>query len=300
MKILIAGGSGLVGRKLTDVLQEQGYQVAWLSRNLSLKADVPIYECNYYSGKIDREAIKSADIIIHLAGANVGEARWSKKRQKLILDSRVKTAELIFNTLKDVEYQLKTFVSASAVGYYGAVTTENIFTEESAAGNDFLSNVCQHWERAADAFNVLGVRVVKVRCGVVLSKKGSVLEKIIPPFKFGIKVVLGSGKQYMPWIHIKDLCNIYLKAVEDENMQGVYNAVAPEHIFYRDFMKQLKLYFGHVFLNIKIPAFALRLVFGKMAILLLEGSRVESQKIVKSGFQFNFPTLKTAFDHLLK
>ncbi len=300
MKILITGGSGLVGRELTAVLQQQGHDVAWLSSRHWLKSNIPISEYNYSSGEIDKEELKSAEVIIHLAGANVGEKKWSKKRQKLIMDSRVKTAELIFNTLKDTDHQLKAFISASAVGYYGAVTTENIFNEESAAGSDFLSSVCRHWEKAADAFTSLGVRVVKVRSSVVLSRSGGALEKIIPPFKFGANVVLGSGKQYMPWIHIDDLCNIYLKAVEDENMHGVYNAAAPEHTDYSNFMQQLKPYFKRVFLNVKVPAFALRLVFGKMAVLLLDGSRVEAQKIVKSGFQFKFPTLKMAFDHLLK
>ncbi len=300
MKILITGGSGLVGRELTKILQEKGHEVAWLSRNLSLKTAVPVYECNYYSGKIDKEAVKSAEVIIHLAGANIGEKRWSSKRKTLILDSRVQTANLIFETLRDTKCQLKTFISASAVGYYGAVTTKGIFTEESAAGNDFLAEVCKHWEKSADAFATLGVRVVKMRSGVVLSKEGGALEKIIPPFKLGANVVLDNGKQYMPWIHIDDLCNIYLKAVEDASMQGVYNAVAPEHTNYGNFMRQLKPYFKRVFFNVKVPAFALRLVFGKMAVLLLEGSKIAPQRIVESGFQFQFPTLKMVFNNLLK
>ncbi len=300
MKILITGGSGLVGRELTQILQEKGHEVAWLSRNLSIETEVPVYECNYYSKTIDKEAVKSAEVIIHLAGANIGKKRWSSNRKKLILDSRVQTANLIFETLKDTKCQLKTFISASAVGYYGAVTTEDIFTEESAAGNDFLAEVCKQWEKSADAFAKLGVRVVKMRSGVVLSKAGGALEKILPPFRLGAKVVLGSGKQYMPWIHSKDLCQMYLKAVEDTSMQGVYNAVAPEYVSYSNFMKQLKPYFKSVFLNIKVPAFVLRLIFGKMAVLLLEGSKIAPQRIMESGFEFKFPTLKIAFNHLLK
>ncbi len=300
MKVLITGGSGLVGRRLTAVLQEKRHEVAWLSSRHWLKSNIPIYEYNYSSGEIDNEAIRWADVIVHLAGANVGEKKWSKKRRNLIMDSRVKTANLIFKSLKENEHQVKAFISASAVGYYGAVTTENIFTEESAAGSDFLSTVCQHWEKAADAFTTLGIRVVKIRSGVVWSNSGGALEKIIPPFKFGANVVLGNGKQYMPWIHIDDLCNIYLKVVEDESMQGVYNAVAPEHTNYGDFIRQLKPYFKRVFLNVKVPAFALRLVFGKMAVLLLDGSRVEAKRLAELGFQFQFPTLKTVFNNLLK
>ncbi len=299
MKILITGGSGLVGRELTQILQEKGYKVAWLSRNLSIETEVPLYKCNYYSKKIDKEAVKSAEVIIHLAGANIGEKKWCNKRKKLILDSRVQTANLIFETLKDTKCQLKTFISASAVGYYGAVTTEDIFTEESAAGNDFLAEVCKHWEKSADAFATLRVRVVKMRSGVVLSKEGGALEKILPPFRLGAKVVLGSGKQYMPWIHSKDLCQMYLKAVEDKSMQGVYNAVAPEYISYGNFMEQLRPYFKPVFLNIKVPAFILHLIFGKMAVLLLEGSKIAPQRIMESGFQYNYPSLQPTFDNLL-
>ncbi len=300
MKVLITGGSGLVGRRLTAVLQEKGHEVAWLSSRHWLKSNIPVYEYNYSSGEIDNEAIRWADVIVHLAGANVGEKKWSKKRRNLIMDSRVKTANLIFKSLTENEHQVKAFISASAVGYYGAVTTENIFTEESAAGSDFLSTVCQHWEKSADAFAAMGIRVVKIRSGVVWSNSGGALAKIIPPFKFGANVVLGNGKQYMPWIHIDDLCNIYLRAVEDANMQGVYNAVAPEHTNYGNFMRQLKPYFKRVFLNVKVPAFALRLVFGKMAVLLLDGSRVEPKRLTELGFQFQFPTLKTVFNNLLK
>ncbi len=299
MKILITGGSGLVGRELTNLLLQQGHEVGWLGRNTALKSNVPIYECNYITKHIDVEAIQKAEVIIHLAGTNVGAARWTKKRQQSIMDSRVKTAYLILDTLKsNGQYQLKTFISASAVGYYGAVTTENIFTEEGAAGTDFLSSVCQHWEKAADAFADLGARVVKMRSGVVLSASGGALEKIIPPYKFGANVILGNGKQYMPWIHISDLCAIYQQAVADDTMQGIYNAVAPEHISYADFMQQLKLFFKRVVFNIKVPAFALRLVFGKMAVLLLDGSRVAPQKLQQIGFQFKYPTLQKAFTAL--
>ncbi len=298
MKILITGGSGLVGRKLTEILQVKAYEVGWLSRKIQPNNEVPTYICNYLSGEIDTKAITSADIIVHLAGANIGEKRWSKKRQKVITDSRVKTAELIFDTLKKNKHQLKAFVSASAVGYYGAITSEEIFTEKSQAGNDFLSNVCQQWERAADVFEALQVRVVKIRSGLVLSRSKGALEKIALPFKFGAKVVLGSGKQYIPWIHINDICNIYVKAIEDESMQGAYNAVAPEDISYRDFVGRMKTYYPRVWFNIKVPRFLLRLGLGEMSILLLEGSRIHCQKMV--DFSFEFSTTQKAFNHLLK
>ncbi len=300
MKILITGGSGLVGSRLTEILQAQGYEVGWLSRRVSANNIVPTYICNYISGEIDTKAIASADIIVHLAGANIGEQRWSKHRQKIIIDSRVKTAELILATLKNTPHRLKAFISASAVGYYGAITSEEIFTEQSQAGSDFLSSVCKQWEAVADAFEGLQVRVAKIRSGVVFSQSQGALAKIALPFRFGAKVVLGSGKQYIPWIDIDDICNIYLKAIEDQSMQGAYNAVAPKYISYADFVGTLKSYYPRVWFNIKVPSLILRLVLGDMSMLLLEGSRVSPQKIIDAGFEFEFPTSSKAFDHLVK
>ncbi len=301
-QILIAGGTGLVGTHLSRMLHERGYKVAFLSRNKSVKSDFQVHKCNYIEGEIDEDAVLQADIIINLAGANIAERRWSSRRKQNILDSRVKTTELIFNTIKksvkNKECRLKLFISASATGYYGTLTSDKIFTENDVAHNDFLGNVCRQWENAADLFQNAGIRTVKIRTGVVLSPRKGALEEIRKSFKFGTKVVLGSGKQIMPWIHVYDLCAIYLKAIEDHSMQGAYNAVAPDAVNYSVFANTLKSTYKRVFFNFKVPAFLLRIILGEMSCVVLEGSRISAQKILNSGFKFKFAELKMALEEL--
>ncbi len=301
-KVLIVGGTGLVGKYLSKMLSDRNYEVAHLSSREWSKTLYPTYYCNYTNHKIDETAVSSADVIIHLAGANIAEKKWTKKRKQTILDSRVKTTELIFSAIKhptkEKTSNLKVFISASAVGYYGAVTTDKIFVEEDKAHNDFLGNVCRDWENAADLFNEIAVRTVKIRTGIVLSKSKGALEKIKKSFKFGTKVILGSGKQFMPWIHIHDLCNIYIKAIEDNTMSGAYNAVAPQYTNYTEFANSLKSVYKKVFLNIKVPAFFLRMVLGEMSLLLLEGSRISANKILNAGFKYKYPKLQEALEEL--
>ncbi len=302
-KVLIVGGTGLVGRYLSKMLNDRNYEIAHLSSREWSKTLYPTYYCNYTNHKIDETAVSSADVIIHLAGANIAEKKWTAKRKQTILDSRVKTTELIFNAIKhptkEKTNHLKVFISASAVGYYGAVTTDKIFVEEDQAHNDFLGNVCRDWENAADLFNEIGVRTVKIRTGVVLSKSKGALEKIKKSFKFGTKVILGSGKQFMPWIHIHDLCNIYIKAIEDNTMSGAYNAVAPQYTSYTEFANSLKSVYKKVFLNIKVPTFFLRMILGEMSLILLEGSRISANKILSTGFKYKYPKLKEALKELI-
>lgn len=293
-KILITGGTGLVGRYLSKLLIEKAYEVALLSRRTSTSQSIPSYYCNYKENKVDIEALCSADIIIHLAGANIAEKRWTAARKKEILDSRVKTTELIYNTLKENKNNLQTFISASAVGYYGAITSNNIFTEKDDAYDDFLGNVCKDWEKSADLFENIGVRTVKMRTGLVLSQNEGALEKINASFKFRSKVVLGSGRQYMPWVHIHDLCNMYIKAVEDNEMKGVFNSVSGDYHTYSSFVNELAKLSKKPFINFKIPAFVLKIILGNMSDLLLEGSRISSEKIINEGFKFKYYDLQTA------
>ncbi len=301
--VLIVGGTGLVGTYLSKMLSDRNYKVAHLSSREAVKTLYPTYYCNYANNKIDENAVSSADIIIHLAGANIAEKRWTKKRKQIIRDSRVKTTELIFdairNPVKERNSNLKLFISASAVGYYGAITTDKVFVEEDKAHNDFLGNVCKDWENAADLFNDIGVRTVKIRTGVVLSRKKGALEKITKSFKFGTKVILGSGKQFMPWIHIHDLCNIYIKAIEDNTMSGAYNAVAPQYTNYYEFANTLKSAYKNIFFNVKVPAFFLRTMLGEMSLILLEGSKISANKILNTGFKFKYSELQEALKELI-
>jgi len=293
-KILISGGSGLVGKHLYWKLINKGYSVAVLSRTKIKNADVKTYYWDLEKNEIEKEAIETADYIIHLAGANIGEKRWTKKRKKIILESRVKTAQLIFNAVKENKKKLTAYISASAVGYYGAITSENIFTEDDLSYPDFLGETCRKWEEAADNFETLGIRTVKIRTGLVLAKNKGSLSKIAKPVKFGIGSALGNGQQFIPWIHIDDLCNIYIKAIEDNAISGAYNAVATEHITNTAFTKTLAHILNKPFFFPNIPSFVLKLIYGKMAEILLKGSKVSSQKIINTGYQFKFPTLESA------
>ncbi|MBZ4675230.1 MAG: hypothetical protein JG772_919, partial [Dysgonamonadaceae bacterium] len=216
--ILITGGTGVIGRELSAKLRNKGYRVAILSRTTKKNADIPHYYWDIPQKMIEKEAIETADYIIHLAGANIGDKRWSKQRRKLIIDSRVESANLLFDKISEARKKPKAFISASAIGYYGTTTSDKIFCETDSPANDFPGETCRLWEQAADNFEKMGIRTVKIRTGIVLSKQGGVLTKMLTPTKFGIGSAIGSGRQYMPWIHIDDLCRIYVKAIEDTQM----------------------------------------------------------------------------------
>lgn len=292
--VLITGGSGLIGKQLTFLLKNKGYEVIHLSRSVSKKQQVPTYLWNVEKKTIDAQAIEKTDYIIHLAGAGIGDKRWTKKRKKEIVDSRINSANLLFETIKKSNKKIKAFISASGIGFYGAITTSTIFFEQDKAANDFLGHTCKLWEDSTKPITAMGIRTVIIRTGVVLGKNASALEKIMLPVKLGIASPLGNGKQYMPWIHLDDICNIYLKAIEDNQMTGVYNGVAPEHITNAIFMKTVADVLKKPFLFPNVPAFILKLFVGEMAVILLEGSKVSSQKIVVAGFKFKYTTIKNA------
>ena len=289
-RILITGGTGLVGERLTKMLIDNNHEVKILSRNPSSKNE---YKWDISSNYIDKKALIHTDYIIHLAGAGIADKRWTEKRKQVIIDSRVKTSNLLFDKINELKVELKGFISASGVGYYGATTSDKIFEETDKVGTDFLGEVCQKWENAAYQFETLKIPVTILRTGIVLSKNGGALEKMKTP----IISPLGTGKQYMPWIHIDDLCGIYINSIE-ENLKGIYNAVATEHHTSKTFSKALATSIKRPFIGINVPSFMLKLMFGEMAIILLEGSRISSKKIKKSSYLFQFETLKKALGNL--
>ncbi|PQJ73860.1 TIGR01777 family oxidoreductase [Polaribacter gangjinensis] len=289
-KILITGGTGLIGNKLTQLLIERNHEVAILSRKPSEKNE---FKWDIAKNTIDEKAFENIDFIIHLAGAGIADERWSNKRKKELIDSRVHSANLLFNYVKKRKIPLKGFISASGIGYYGAVTSEVVFEETAIAGNDFLAEICIKWEAAAMQFAKEQIPVTILRTGVVLSSNGGALEKMKTP----IITPLGSGKQNLPWIHIDDLCEMYLKAIEN-NLTGIYNAVAPEHQTSYSFSKELAKSVQKPFVDFPVPSFVLKIMFGEMAIILLEGSRISAKKIEKTGFSFRFDTLEKALKSL--
>ena len=289
-KILVTGGTGLVGRRLTALLTEKNHEVRILSRNPKNENE---FKWDYSKGFLDDKAIENIDYIIHLAGAGIADKRWTKERKEVILNSRVATANLIFDKIKAQNIPLKGFISASGSNYYGAQTTAKVFKESDAVGTDFLGQVCLKWEAAANQFKDLNIPVTILRTGVVLSKTGGALEKMRTP----IVSPLGSGNQYMAWIHIDDLCNLYIKAIE-ETFVGVYNAVSPEFHTSKTFSKALAKAIKRPFLPIAVPGFLLKLVFGELAIILLHGSRLSSDKIKEKGFIFKYKELALALKNL--
>lgn len=286
--ILITGGSGFVGMHLTTLLKAKGYEVSWLTRKINNSIDIPQYLWNWENKKIETEAIEKANIIIHLAGANVNGHRWNKKWKKEIYDSRIKSTDFLFEIISKQSNKIKIFVSASATGYYGFATSEKIFYETDFAGKDFLATTCNDWEQAATKFSTIGIRTSIIRTGVIFSESSEAYKKINLPIRFGFGAAIGSGKQYFPWIHLDDLCGIYLKAITDNSMQGVFNAVAPKFINNADLTKAMANHFNkHIWLP-NIPPTVIKILFGEITESLLNGNRISSEKIIKCGFQFKY------------
>lgn len=296
--VLITGAGGMISRELSKKI-EKDYTVRFLTRQKKRNND---FEWNLKKGTIDDSALDNVSHIIHLAGANISEKRWTDDRKKELISSRIDSAELLLKTLRKKNIKLKSFISASGINYYGTVTSDKIYTEEDLPGNDFLSEVVVLWERAADDFKEqnLAERVVKIRTAVVLSKEDGALKKMLPTIQYGIGSALGSGKQYMPWIHIDDICSIYEAALKNQNIAGAYNAVSPEHTTNENLTKKIAEVLKKPLFMPNVPAFVLKLIFGELADALLEGSRASSQKIQDTGFRFKFPYLKEALKDLLK
>jgi len=288
--ILVTGGTGLIGSNLCNLLKSKGHSVSILSRSKTKKSNT--FQWNIDKNYIDKDAITNADYIIHLAGAGIADKRWTNARKKVLIDSRVKSTNLLFQKVKELNPNLKGFISASGIGYYGAITSEKIFNENDAPYNDFLSEICILWEKEAAKFNSLNIRTVIFRTGIVISKEGGALEKMIKPIKFGIGAALGTGKQYMPWIAIEDLCNMYLSAIENIELKGIYNAAITDSTTNIALTKLIAKTLKKTLWLPNIPAFVLKILLGELAIILLKGSRVSSEKIKKTGFKFKYTSLE--------
>jgi len=296
--ILITGANGLIARNLAQKLDKE-YTVRFLTRK---KKKVHEFEWELKKGTVDQAAFDNVSHIIHLAGANISEKRWTDERKKELISSRVDSARLLMEGVRNRNIKLKSFISASGINYYGTETTEKIYTEEDPAGKDFLSEVVVLWEQVADEFteNGLAERVVKLRTAVVLSEKEGALKKLMVPVEYGIGSPLGTGKQYMPWIHLEDIASMYEYAVKNNSVEGAYNAVAPQHTTNAAFTKEVAGILNRPFIMPNVPALLLKLIFGELSVAVLEGSRASAKKIMDSGFDFRFPDLHTALQDLLK
>ncbi|SIO05780.1 TIGR01777 family oxidoreductase [Algoriphagus halophilus] len=283
--ILITGGSGLIGQRITALLEAQGKSVAWLSRS---KQSQKSFIWDIEKESIDPEAMEWADAIIHLAGAGVADKRWTEERKKLILESRTKSTQLIYKAVAAATNQPDTLISASAVGVYGFNTYTDLMEESSPEGNDFLANVVKAWEAEVKKIESLHLRTVILRIGIVLDEHGGALGEMLKP---PVAAPLGNGDQWMSWIHIEDLAKMFVFALEKTTLQGVFNAVSPNPATNFRLTQEAARAKGKPFIGIGVPAFLLRLILGEMAVMVLGGNRVSSSKIQKSGFEYEFPML---------
>jgi hypothetical protein len=298
--ILIAGGTGLLGSRLSHILQEKNYTVLHLSRKKDLAARFPAYQWNLQKGFIEEEAIERADYIINLAGAGVADQRWTAARKKLIIESRVDSTLLLKTYIERKRRPLSAFISASAIGYYGHRGDQLLNESDPAGDKGFLAESVRIWEEAIRKVKATSVRTVALRIGIVLSTQGGALQKILLPFQFFNGAYFGIGQQWMSWIHIDDMCRMFIEAIENGQMEGFYNGVAPNPVRNRDLVFTVKSALRKPALIVPAPEFALRAAMGEMADVVFDSTRVSSEKIEKAGFKFHFPELLPALDDLLR
>jgi len=303
--ILITGGTGLVGKKLTQLFISKGYDINILTRTIPTKKahqNIHYFLWDVLAGTIDSKAVETADHIVHLAGAGVADARWTTKRKQEIVDSRVQSCQLILKALETINNNVKSIISASAIGWYGADTPISLrdgFVETAPADTEFLGETCRLWESTMQPVLALNKRLVQLRIGIVLSNDGGALLEFKKPIKIGVAAILGSGKQVISWIHIADLCNLILYGIENNSMQGIYNAVAPETITNKALTLALaKKMCGQFFIPMHVPAFLLKIILGEMSIEVLKSATVNSFKTQSAGFHFNYPTIDLALGQL--
>jgi uncharacterized protein len=297
MKVLITGGSGLLGSSLTQKLLSENIEVVHLTREKNSKNDVKNYLWNWGKNEIDERCFNGITHIIHLAGAGIAEKAWTQKRKNTIVKSRVLTARLLHSKIESLNIDLKAFISASAVGFYGAQVSEKEFNESDVSYEDFMGNCCKQWENAADLFVPIS-RVVKLRLGVILDKDFGALPRIARMIKNRIGSPLGTGRQYMPWIHIDDAVEIFYNAIRNNEYSGVYNAVSTENITNSILTKSVGRVLNRKIWLPNVPSFILRFLYGEMSDTILKGVKVSNKKIKNLGFKFKYNKIDEALKYI--
>ncbi len=309
--VLITGGTGLVGTALTKLLLSKGYHVIILTRDPKKSTargafgnQVTYAAWDVKTQTIDEAAVMQADYIIHLAGAGVVEKRWTDAYKKEILDSRTDSSKLLITALSNNNHHVKTLISASAIGWYGADNEQSLqggFTEDATADNSFLGTTCRLWEESTLPVEEMGIRRVCLRIGIVLANEGGALAEFKKPVRFGMAAILGSGTQVVSWIAISDLCEMFCFALENNNLHGSYNAVAPSPITNKMLTITLaKAVKGQWYIPLHVPAFVLQLMLGESSIEVLKSTTVAANKIEMAGFHFKLRNIKEAITALVK
>lgn len=298
--ILITGGSGLVGKPLTRMLLQKGYNIHHLSRDPQPHGNprITVFKWDLSNNFIDPGCIQGVDSIIHLAGENIAEKRWSTQRKQEIIRSRVDSITLLYNLLKQhPEHQVKSVISSSAIGYYGDRPGE-LLTEDSAPGEGFLPIACIEWEKAVRKAEAQNLRLVILRTGIVLTETGGALPELAKPIKLGIGAALGSGKQWMSWIHLQDVIRMFVFAHESQSLSGTYNMTAPNPVTNAEVTKVIARVLNKPLWLPNVPAFGLKLALGEMSALVLDSAKVSAAKIQSEGFSFNFPEINEAVKNI--
>jgi uncharacterized protein (TIGR01777 family) len=303
--VLITGGTGLVGNRLVDALVKKGYHVTVLSRQEKQSSTLPgvVYsKWDFRKDIIDQSVLEKADAVIHLAGAGVMDKSWTEAYQKEIVESRTESIKYLLQKLASFNHKVKTLVSASAIGWYGPdLKDDYAFSEEDNYDNHFLGTTCKVWEESAELAENMGIRVCKLRIGIVLSKDGGALPELMRPVKMGIAAILGSGKQMVSWIHIEDLCRMFIFALENEKLSGSYNAVAPQPTSHKNLIFSIARILKRSFwIPVFVPSILLKCMLGKRSIELLKSTTVSSKKISAAGFTFLYPEVGQALKKLLR
>lgn len=292
-KILVTGASGLIGQRLCQLLSQQGYTVHTLGRSAAGSSTHKHFAWNIEKGELDPKALEGVEGIIHLAGAGVADKRWTDARKKEIIDSRVNSTRLLYKALKKNPHSVKVIVSASAVGYYGDCGSATV-TENHPAANTFLADVCKRWEHEVELFTELGLREVRCRIGIVLSRQGGALPELEKTIPMGVAGYFAKTPLYYPWIHIDDVCGIFMHALQNEQMRGPYNTTAPSPAPIKDLMRELLTARKSNALLLPAPTLALKLALGEMSDMLLSSQRCSANKVTEAGYAFKYPTLKKA------
>lgn len=297
--ILLAGGSGLIGRALAQKLRASGRRVRTLSRARVSDDEPDRFFWDPERDFLNPEALRGVSVIINLAGANIGEKKWSARRKEEIVASRVKSHAAFARRFEEEKLKPALYISASAVGYYGDRGAE-ILTEDSAHGRGFLADTTVEWEKAAARAEAYAERAVRLRIGVVLSRTGGALEKMALPVRMYAGAPLGDGQQYMSWIHIEDLCAMFQTAITDETWRGIYNAVAPQAITNLEMTRAIARVLKRPLFMPAVPAGALQLMLGEMAALVLESARATPARAIEANFPFQYSDVDAALADLLR
>lgn len=301
MKVLITGATGLIGKEITELLLQNGIKIHYLTTSKNKIQHQPNFTGFYWNpqtGVIDENCFLGVSAIIHLAGASIAK-RWTKKYKQEIIESRVLSGNLLFSALKNNPHEIKQFISASAIGIYPD-SLKNFYHEDfQNFDNTFLSNVVVKWEESANQIERLNIKVCKIRIGLVLSTKGGALKEILKPAKLGLGAPFGSGKQMQSWIHIHDLANVFLYAVQN-NLSGIFNGVAPNPVSNQELTATVAKELNKSLILPNIPKFLMELVLGEMHTILFESQNVDSQKLLNLGFEFEYKTIYTAIKQLLQ